>query len=156
MRSSWQLADERPVIFYNQLGAGNSDAPDGLSLWTNDRFVDELGRLLDALGLARVHLLGQSWGTTIAAEYDLTPTAWASSRSRPCSYAAATARPDPRTPPGSTAWCQAPSSSCSKTAATCPTSRNPSPTSRHYATSCAAPSELLGGRPHQGYPDRQG
>jgi hypothetical protein len=37
------LADERPVVFYDQLGAGNSEVPDDISLWTNDRFVDELG-----------------------------------------------------------------------------------------------------------------
>jgi proline iminopeptidase len=65
------LADERPVVFYDQLGAGHSDVPDDISLWTNDRLVDELARLLDALGLDRVHLLGQSWGTIIAAEYAL-------------------------------------------------------------------------------------
>jgi proline iminopeptidase len=45
------LADERPVVFYDQLGAGKSDAPDDVSLWTNDRMIDELGRLLDALDL---------------------------------------------------------------------------------------------------------
>jgi hypothetical protein len=78
--------------------------------------------------------------TGIHKDYATSPTAWASSRSRPCSCAAATGQPDPRTPPGTTAWCQAPSSSCSNTAATCPTSRNPSPTSRHCATSCTAPS----------------
>ena len=65
------LADERPVVFYDQLGAGRSDAPDDVSLWTNDRLVDELGRLLDALDLTRVHLLGQSWGSIVAAEYAL-------------------------------------------------------------------------------------
>jgi proline iminopeptidase len=65
------LADQRPVVFYDQLGAGNSDVPDDIGLWTNDRLIDELGRLLDALGLGRVHLLGQSWGTIIAAEYAL-------------------------------------------------------------------------------------
>jgi hypothetical protein len=65
------LADERPVVFYDQLGAGKSDAPDDVNLWTNDRLVDELGRLLDELDLARVHLLGQSWGAIVAAEYAL-------------------------------------------------------------------------------------
>lgn len=65
------LADERPVVFYDQLGAGKSDLPDDISLWTSDLLVDELGRLLDALGLAPVHLFGQSWGTIVAAEYAL-------------------------------------------------------------------------------------
>jgi proline iminopeptidase len=31
--------------------------------------VDELGQLHDALDLARIHLLGHSWGTVVAAEY---------------------------------------------------------------------------------------
>ena len=66
-----ELADERPVVFYDQLGAGRSDAPDDAGLWTNDRLVDELGRLLDALDLPRVHVLGQSWGSIVAAEYAL-------------------------------------------------------------------------------------
>ena len=63
------LADERPVVLYDQLGAGKSEALDDVSLWTNERMIDELGRLLDALELGRVHLLGHSWGTIIAAEY---------------------------------------------------------------------------------------
>jgi proline iminopeptidase len=33
--------------------------------------VDELGRLLEDLALGRVHLLGQSWGSIIVAEYAL-------------------------------------------------------------------------------------
>lgn len=65
------LADERPVVFYDQLGAGKSDAPDDMELWTNERLIAELGRILDGLSFDRVHLLGQSWGTIIAAEYAL-------------------------------------------------------------------------------------
>ncbi|MFJ5699833.1 proline iminopeptidase-family hydrolase [Arthrobacter sp. NPDC093139] len=65
------LASDRPVLFYDQLGAGKSDAPDDIGLWTNDRLVDELERVLDAAGLDRVHLLGQSWGTMVAAEFAL-------------------------------------------------------------------------------------
>lgn len=65
------LADERPVIFYDQLGSGRSDKPDDSSLWYVDRFVAELGQLVDALGYERIHLLGQSWGTIVAAEYAL-------------------------------------------------------------------------------------
>lgn len=66
-----RLADKRPVIFYDQLGCGNSDKPDNLSLWTVERFVDELADVQAALGLTEVHLLGQSWGTTLAVEYML-------------------------------------------------------------------------------------
>jgi proline iminopeptidase len=65
------LANERPVVLYDQLGAGKSDALDDVTLWTNERMIDELGRVLDALELDWVHLLGHSWGTIIAAEYAL-------------------------------------------------------------------------------------
>jgi proline iminopeptidase len=65
------LADERPVVFYDQLGAGKSDVPDDMSLWTNDRLIEELGTVLEALGLSKVHLLGHSWGTIVAAEFAL-------------------------------------------------------------------------------------
>lgn len=65
------LADERPVVFYDQLGAGKSDVPDDVNLWTNDRLVEEVGAVLDAVGSSTVHLLGQSWGTIVAAEYAL-------------------------------------------------------------------------------------
>jgi proline iminopeptidase len=65
------VATDRPVVFYDQLGAGKSDAPDDLSLWTNDRMVDELEKLVEALEFRRVHLLGQSWGAIVAAEYAL-------------------------------------------------------------------------------------
>ena len=66
-----ELADERPVVFYDQLGAGKSDRPDDMSLWHNDRFVDELSRVIDVIAPRRLHLLGQSWGTIFATEYAL-------------------------------------------------------------------------------------
>ncbi|MEE9324092.1 MAG: proline iminopeptidase-family hydrolase [Dehalococcoidia bacterium] len=65
----------RPVIFYDQLGCGNSDQPHDPSLWTIDLFVEELGVLRRALGLDRIHLLGQSWGGMLAMEYALTQPA---------------------------------------------------------------------------------
>jgi proline iminopeptidase len=65
------LADERPVVFYDQLGCGNSDRPDDPALWTVERYVAEVGEVRDALGLSRVHLLGQSWGGALAVEYVL-------------------------------------------------------------------------------------
>ncbi len=66
------LADERPVIFYDQLGCGRSDRPSDKSLWRMERFVEELRILRDALGLKRVHILGHSWGSMLAVDYMLT------------------------------------------------------------------------------------
>ena len=50
----------RPVVFYDQLGCGNSDRPDDPALWCIGQFQDELAAVRDALGLERVHLLGFS------------------------------------------------------------------------------------------------
>lgn len=63
------LADERPVILYDQLGCGKSDRPADPGLWTLARFVDELDVVVKALNYPRLHLLGHSWGTTLATEY---------------------------------------------------------------------------------------
>ncbi len=67
-----RLADERPIIFYDQLGCGRSDRPSESALWTVERFLDELQQVRDALGLDEVHIFGHSWGTMLAAEYMLT------------------------------------------------------------------------------------
>jgi proline-specific peptidase len=66
------LADERPVVFYDQLGSGQSDRPKDTSLWTIERFVKEVGQIRNALGLDRIHLHGHSWGSMLAASYILT------------------------------------------------------------------------------------
>ncbi|MGI9050124.1 MAG: proline iminopeptidase-family hydrolase [Rubrobacteraceae bacterium] len=65
------LADRRQVIFYDQLGCGNSDRPDDNSLWTVERFVEELVAVREALGLERLHLFGSSWGGMLAMQYVL-------------------------------------------------------------------------------------
>ncbi|HLZ56104.1 MAG TPA: proline iminopeptidase-family hydrolase [Ktedonosporobacter sp.] len=62
----------RRVIFYDQLGGGNSDHPHNPSLWTVELFVEELVAVRKALALDRLHLLGQSWGGMLAMEYALT------------------------------------------------------------------------------------
>jgi len=64
-----RLAADRPAIVYDQLGCGRSDAPDDTSLWTVDRFVEEVDQVRAALGLGRCHLLGQSWGGWLAIDY---------------------------------------------------------------------------------------
>jgi proline-specific peptidase len=67
-----QLADGRRVIFYDQLGSGRSPVPSDPSRWNLELFVEEVGAVRDALGLDRIHLLGQSWGGMLALEYMLT------------------------------------------------------------------------------------
>jgi proline iminopeptidase len=63
------MANERPVIFYDQLGSGNSDRPGDSSLWRLERFVEELACVRETLRLDSVHILGHSWGTMLAASY---------------------------------------------------------------------------------------
>ncbi len=63
------LGDERPVIRYDQLGAGKADHPTDTTLFTVDRAVQELQALRDSLGLREVHLLGQSWGGMLLEAY---------------------------------------------------------------------------------------
>jgi proline-specific peptidase len=65
-------ATGRRVIFYDQLGCGKSATPSNPSLWTVDLYVREVDAVRQALGLDRVHLLGQSWGGMLGMEYALT------------------------------------------------------------------------------------
>ncbi len=60
-------------IYYDQLGSYFSDQPSDTSLWTIDRFVDEVEQVRMALGLDQENffLLGQSWGGILAMEYAL-------------------------------------------------------------------------------------
>ena len=62
----------RRVIFYDQLGCGNSGHPHNPSFWNVELFVEEVGAIRKSLGLENVHLLGQSWGGFLAQEYLLT------------------------------------------------------------------------------------
>jgi len=66
------LGDERPVVLYDQLGSGRSGRPDNPQLWHLDRFVDELDAVRKQLGLTHVHILGHSWGASLAVQYVLT------------------------------------------------------------------------------------
>ena len=59
--------------YYDQLGSGYSSAPDEPSLWTIERFVDEVEQVRQGLGLGpeNFFLLGHSWGGVLAIEYAL-------------------------------------------------------------------------------------
>jgi proline iminopeptidase len=66
------LADERPVVFYDQLGAGRSSATTDTSQWNFEHFIEEINLLRNELELDEVHLFGHSWGSTLASKYVLT------------------------------------------------------------------------------------
>ena len=63
------LADERAVILYDQLDCGRSEHPGNPANWTVQRFTDEVDAVHRALDIKRWHVLGHSWGGTIALEY---------------------------------------------------------------------------------------
>jgi proline-specific peptidase len=63
------LASERGVILYDQLDSGMSDHPNDPANWTVERFVSEIDALRAAFDLRRFHLVGHSWGSTVALEY---------------------------------------------------------------------------------------
>ena len=70
---SFLAAEGIEFIYYDQLGSAYSDQPKDESLWTTERFVEEVEQVRQALGLTKddFYLLGQSWGGILATEYAL-------------------------------------------------------------------------------------
>ncbi|HMK26861.1 MAG TPA: proline iminopeptidase-family hydrolase [Chitinophagaceae bacterium] len=58
---------------YDQLGSYYSDQPKDSSLWTTERFVEEVEQVRKAIGAdsTNFYLLGNSWGGILAMEYAL-------------------------------------------------------------------------------------
>jgi proline iminopeptidase len=58
---------------YDQLGSYYSDQPKDSSLWTTERFVDEVEQVRQAIGAdhTNFYVLGNSWGGILAMEYAL-------------------------------------------------------------------------------------
>jgi proline iminopeptidase len=58
---------------YDQLGSYYSDQPTDSSLWTTERFVEELEQVRQAIGAdsSNFFILGNSWGGILAMEYAL-------------------------------------------------------------------------------------
>lgn len=61
------------MIEYDQLGSYYSDQPRDSSLWTTDRFVEEVEQVRKALNLdkSNFYVLGNSWGGILAMQYAL-------------------------------------------------------------------------------------
>lgn len=62
---------DRQVIFYDQLGSGNSELLDKPIEWKISLFIEELKEIRRELNLNEIHLFGQSWGGMLALEYIL-------------------------------------------------------------------------------------
>jgi len=65
------LSNERPIIFYDQFGCGQSDKSKDKAFWTIEYFIEELSLIRKALDLEEIHILGHSWGTMLAVDYIL-------------------------------------------------------------------------------------
>ena len=61
------------IIYYDQLGCGNSENPNDIALWDLGRYVEEVEQVRKALNLdaTNFYLLGHSWGGILAMEYAL-------------------------------------------------------------------------------------
>jgi proline iminopeptidase len=57
--------------YYDQLDSTNSEKTDDPSLWTIERYTDEVEAVRRGLGLDQFYLLGHSWGGLLAIEYAL-------------------------------------------------------------------------------------
>lgn len=58
-------------FYYDQLGSAYSDQPNDPSLWTVERFCEEVEQVRVALGLENFYLYGHSWGGMLGIEYAL-------------------------------------------------------------------------------------
>lgn len=70
---SFLPAEGIEYIYYDQLGCGNSDNPNDISMWDLPRYVEEVEQVRKALGLGKdnFYLLGHSWGGILAMQYAL-------------------------------------------------------------------------------------
>jgi len=68
---SFLPAEGIELIYYDQLGCGNSDNPKDTALWSLPRYVEEVEQVRQALKLdsSNFYLLGHSWGGILAMEY---------------------------------------------------------------------------------------
>lgn len=68
---SFLPAEGIELVYYDQLGCGNSDNPKDASMWSLPRYVEEVEQVRQALKLDsnNFYLLGHSWGGILAMEY---------------------------------------------------------------------------------------
>jgi proline iminopeptidase len=64
-----EIAEDRPVIIFDQLGNGRSDHHHDTSLMTVHNLVEQVRAVKVALKLNEFYLSGGSWGTALSLEY---------------------------------------------------------------------------------------
>lgn len=66
-----EMGYDGPIVFWDQLGCGRSDALTDTTLMTIENFVDQTERLRRHLDLEDFVLYGHSWGTMLGIDYYL-------------------------------------------------------------------------------------
>lgn len=70
MKSLDSLAiNGRELIYYDQIGSGNSPGPKDPGFYSLELFEEQLSTVIKALDLKEVHILGQSWGAMLLMNY---------------------------------------------------------------------------------------
>ncbi|MCA0931374.1 proline iminopeptidase-family hydrolase [Lutimonas saemankumensis] len=64
-----EIAKERPVIMFDQLGTGRSGYHQDTTLLKPELFVEQVKAIKDELNLNEFFLVGSSWGAALALEY---------------------------------------------------------------------------------------
>lgn len=67
--SLFEIAKDRPVIMFDQLGGGRSTIHEDTSLLKVDLFIEQVEAVRKALAIEELYVLGHSWGTALALEY---------------------------------------------------------------------------------------
>jgi proline iminopeptidase len=64
-----EIAKERPVIMFDQLGTGRSDYHQDTALLKVEKFVEQVKAIKSELKLNEFYIMGGSWGAALALEY---------------------------------------------------------------------------------------
>lgn len=63
------LPTSRSIIFYDQIGCGQSSQPEDNCMYSIENAVNDLNELIESLHLNKFHLMGHSFGGIVAYEY---------------------------------------------------------------------------------------
>jgi proline iminopeptidase len=71
LRQLDELKNERPLLYFDQLGCGRSDRIVDSTLMTIENYVEQTRQLLTELDIKEFYLYGHSWGSMLALDYYL-------------------------------------------------------------------------------------